>query len=418
MIEKLYRLSVGLYFALIKLASFFNPKADLFYRGRRNMFLNLRNNLPANDSPLVWFHAASLGEFEQGRPVIEALKKQRPHLRILLTFFSPSGFEVRKGYQVAGYICYLPIESPRNVKKFYDLVKPDIAVFIKYEFWKGYIDEAKKRGVHLVSISAIFRENQIFFKPFGGLFRKSLLQFNRFFVQNEESAELLGRIGIGNTTVAGDTRFDRVTEIRQQSKKIEIAEVFKNNEKLIVLGSVWPDDMAVFYPIMYELASKLKFIIAPHQIEEAFISKIEKKAGLPAVRFSQANEENLAACRVLIIDNIGMLSSLYGYGEMAYVGGGFHGGLHNTLEPAAFSVPVIWGDHAKNIKFQETEGLIQAGGGFSIRTSEELSAILKGFLADGSLLEEKGNAAGNFVRSNTGATSQIVDYLTAELDKK
>lgn len=418
MIEKLYRLSVGLYFALIKLASFFNPKADLFYRGRRNLLLNLGNNLPANDTPLVWFHAASLGEFEQGRPVIEALKNRRPHLRILLTFFSPSGFEVRKGYQVADYICYLPIESPRNVTQFYDLVHPDIAVFIKYEFWKGYLDEAKMRGVHLVSISAIFRENQIFFTKYGGLFRKSLLQFNQFFVQNEESAKLLKGIGISNTTVAGDTRFDRVTEIRQQARKIEIAETFKNNEKLIVLGSVWPDDMAVFYPVMRELGGDLKFIIAPHQIEEGFITKIEKRASLPSARFSKANEENLSECRVLIIDNIGMLSSLYGYGEMAYVGGGFHGGLHNTLEPAAFSVPVIWGAHAKNIKFQETEGLIQAGGGFSIRTSEELSAILKGFLADGSLLEAKGNAAGNFVKSNTGATNQIVDYLAAELDKK
>ena len=418
MIEKLYRLSVGLYFALIKLASFFNPKADLFYRGRRNLFLNLGNNLPPNGSPLVWFHAASLGEFEQGRPVIEALKKQRPQLRILLTFFSPSGFEVRKGYQVADYICYLPIESPSNVKRFYDLVKPDIAVFIKYEFWKGYIDEAKKRGVHLVSISAIFRNNQIFFKRYGSLFRNSLLQFNRFFVQNEESADLLASIGISNITVAGDTRFDRVTEIRQQAKKIELADNFKNNEKLVVLGSVWPDDMAVFYPVMRELGSSLKFIIAPHQIEEAFISKIEKKAGLPSVRFSQADEENLAACRVLIIDNIGMLSSLYGYGDMAYVGGGFHGGLHNTLEPAAFGVPVIWGAHANNIKFQEAEGLIQAGGGFSVRTSEELAAVLKSFLANGSSLKDKGDAAGNFVESNTGATKHIVDYLTAELDKK
>ena len=418
MSEKLYRLTVGLYFALIKLASFFNPKADLFYKGRRNLFQNLRNNMPANDSPLAWFHAASLGEFEQGRPVIEALKKQQPRLRILLTFFSPSGFEVRKGYQVADYICYLPIESLQNVKQFYDLVKPDIAVFIKYEFWKGYIDEAKKRGVHLVSISAIFRDSQIFFKWHGSLFRKSLQQFDHFFVQNEESAKLLQSIGVSNITVAGDTRFDRVTEIRQQAKKIEIAETFKNNKKLIVLGSVWPDDMAVFYPVMRELGGDLKFIIAPHQIEEGFMTRIEKKASLPSVRFSHANEENLAACRVLIIDNIGMLSSLYGYGEIAYVGGGFHGGLHNTLEPAAFSVPVIWGAHAKNIKFQETGGLIKAGGGFPIRTSEELAAVLKGFLADGSLLEQKGNAAGNFVDSNAGATSQIVDYLTAELNKK
>ena len=415
MMYSLYKAGVWLYFVLIRMAVPFNPKAALFYAGRKNLFKHLEENLPTSDAPLVWFHAASLGEFEQGRPVIEELKKKMPSVRILLTFFSPSGFEVRKGYPMVDYICYLPVESADAVTRFYDTVSPSLAVFIKYEFWKEYIDEAKRRNIPFLSISSIFMKSQIFFKRYGEFMKKSLYSFDHFFVQNETSRLLLESINIRNVTIAGDTRFDRVTAIKSQAKSIEIADLFKENELVFVLGSVWPSDMKVLYPVINAYGDKAKFIIAPHQIEEDFLRKMEEKLRHPSIRFSRAGLEPLLDHRVLLIDNIGMLSSLYGYGEAAFVGGGFRGGLHNTLEPAAFGIPVLWGNHEKNSRFQEVEGLLRAGGGTALTSHQEALAAFGSLINEPAKRAMQGKAAGAFVESHTGATQIIVNYLTQKL---
>lgn len=379
------------------------------------MFENMESNLPMSDQPLVWFHAASLGEFEQGRPVIEELKNRLPNVRILLTFFSPSGFEVRKGYPMVDYICYLPIESATNVKKFYDLTKPSLAIFIKYEFWKQYIDVAHQRGIPMLSISCIFLEPMFYFKNYGQFMVESLRHIQHFFVQNGASKDLLKKIEISSATVAGDTRFDRVAAVKNQARKIEIAAAFKDNELTIVLGSVWESDMKVLFPILNKLGEKIKLIVAPHQIEESFLKKLETSFRHQAIRFSNATIENAAGCRMLLIDNIGMLSSLYGYGEIAFVGGGFRGGLHNTLEPAAFGIPVLWGDHKENNRFQELQGLVDAGGGIPITSTVQASEIISSLVSDQAIREQKGKAAGTYVQNNIGATTMIVDYITREL---
>ncbi|CAD5266870.1 MULTISPECIES: 3-deoxy-D-manno-octulosonic acid transferase [unclassified Imperialibacter] len=415
MIYFLYKAGAWIYFALIRIVAVVNPKAALFYKGRKNLFRNLEDNLPSSSEPLVWFHAASLGEFEQGRPVIEELKRRLPNVRILLTFFSPSGFEVRKGYAMVDYICYLPIESAENVKRFYDLTNPKLAVFVKYEFWKEYIDQAHSRNIPLLSISSIFWEAQIYFKSYGKFLKESLYYFDHFFVQNETSKRLLESINIDRITVAGDTRFDRVTTIRQQAKDIEIARVFKDDELVIVLGSVWESDMKVLFPALNALGKKVKVIIAPHQIEPGFLTKIEMKFNHSSVRFSKATAENAANYRLLLIDNIGMLSSLYGYGEIAFVGGGFRGGLHNTLEPAAFGIPVLWGDSETNARFAEIAGLVDSGGGLPIGSSTDAAKVLADLVENAETRKAKGKAAGDYVQSKTGATDTIVEYLTKQL---
>jgi len=412
----LYRCGVRIYFALLWVASFFNSKASLFFSGRKNLFENLKRHLPEKNSPLVWFHAASLGEFEQGRPVIEALKRARPDIRVLLTFFSPSGYEVRKGYSVADYVSYLPVESVANIRRFYDIANPAMAIFIKYEFWKGFIEEAKRRNIKLLSISAIFRPNQLFFKSYGGFFLKTLEQFDHLFVQNSISSHLLRSAGIQQVTIAGDTRFDRVKEIRSQAQKIAIAQAFKAGELLIVMGSVWPQDMEMIYPAIKKLSPKVRFIVAPHQIENGFLIEIEEKSGVPSVRYSAAEAETVANFRLLLIDNIGMLSSLYGYGDIAFVGGGFRGGLHNTLEPAVFGVPVVWGHHEKNDKFDEVQGLTAFGGGIPAKSQEDLTLIFSQLTGDEQLRLETGSKAASFVGQNTGATSKIMEYLIAKLE--
>jgi 3-deoxy-D-manno-octulosonic-acid transferase len=415
MIYTLYKAGAWLYFALIRIAAVVNPKAALFYKGRKNLFKNLEENLPKNDQPLVWFHAASLGEFEQGRPVIEELKKQLPNVRLLLTFFSPSGFEVRKGYPMADYICYLPVETEENVRRFYDLTNPTLAVFVKYEFWKEYIDQAHQRGISLLSISSIFWESQIYFKKCGAFLRESLFHFDHFFVQNETSKQLLSGLDIDKVTIAGDTRFDRVTAVRQQARDISIAKAFCGDELVVVLGSVWESDLKVLLPALNTLGRKLKIILAPHQIDTDFLTKIELKFSHSSIRYSKATEETANSYRLLLIDNIGMLASLYGYGDIAFVGGGFRGGLHNTLEPAAFGIPVLWGDHEKNHRFQELKGLVASGGGIPLHSADEAKQVLTNLVEDEALRKEKGKAAGKFVAENTGATDAIVKYLCEQL---
>ncbi|HYF70709.1 MAG TPA: glycosyltransferase N-terminal domain-containing protein, partial [Ohtaekwangia sp.] len=358
-----YNLSIWLVTILIKLASPFNAKAKLFVAGRRKIIKKTQQLFAGNTSKVVWFHCASLGEFEQGRPVIEALKSEFPTVKVLLTFFSPSGYEVKKNYEGADYILYLPWDTRYNAKKFIETTKPVLAIFVKYEFWYHYTHVLKDRGIPVISISSIFRPDQFFFHFLGGFYRGILKQFTYFFVQNDSSVKLLHSIGIQHCEQAGDTRFDRVYQIVNQAKEIPIAKRFKAGQKVFVAGSCWSEDMEVLIPMIND--QRLKFIIAPHEISETFISSIEQSLMVKSIRYSQAEGKDLEDYSVLIIDNIGLLSRLYGYGEFAYIGGAFGKGLHNILEAACYGVPILFGNRNFQ-KFQEATDLINRGGAFEV----------------------------------------------------
>jgi len=393
---------------LYRTAAIFHTKAQLFVNGRTGLFEKLKTALGENKKPIVWIHCASLGEFEQGRPIIESLKKQNSSLKILLTFFSPSGYEVRKNYAQADYIFYLPWDTAHNAKQFINITSPSLAIFIKYEFWHNYTHELKKNGIPIISASSIFRPDQIFFKWYGSFFRGILKKFTHFFVQTPQSIELLQQIGITQTTLAGDTRFDRVFEVTQQATEIEIARAFKGNEKTIVVGSLWPEDLEVLAPLINEHRHSLKFILAPHEISERFISQIEQSLNVKTIRYSQASE-NLEAYSVLIIDNIGMLSKLYRYGEFAYVGGAFGKGLHNILEAACYGVPIFFGD--KNYqKFQEANELIMRGGAFAIGDYTDLKKNFELLINRPESFLLACDVTQSYVKENLGATTKIVSY--------
>ena len=349
----------------------FNPKARQWVDGRRDWATRLQQQLAGNTSPIAWFHAASLGEFEQGRPVMEAFRAQYADYKILLTFFSPSGYEVRKDYDGADYVIYLPADTPANAQKFIQLVKPQLAFFIKYEFWYNYLRELKTAHVPVISFSAIFRPNQLFFKPWGQFYRNMLHYFDHILVQNQESVALLASIDLTSVTLAGDTRFDRVAQVVNTNKAIPLAEIFKNNSPVIVIGSAWQDDMAVLIPFLNTFAAPLKAIIAPHEIHDDEIERWRSQLLKPSVRFSQASETDAAVAGVLIIDNVGMLSSLYQYGEFAYIGGAFKQGLHNILEAATFGMPLFFGPEYD--KYQEAIDLVQEGAAFPIGNVNELT---------------------------------------------
>ena len=356
----------------------------------------------------IWFHAASLGEFEQGRPLIEKIRAKYPDYRILLTFFSPSGYEVRKNYRGADIVCYLPFDKPRNVRKFLDLVNPCMAFFIKYEFWKNYLDELHKRRIPVYSVSSIFRRGQIFFKWYGGTYRNVLRNFDHIFVQNERSKRYLAKIGINRVTVVGDTRFDRVLQIREEAKDLPLVELFKNNTMTFVAGSSWQPDEDLFIEY-FNQHPEVKLIIAPHVIDENHLVEIIRKLKRPYVRYTRADEKNVRKADCLIIDCFGLLSSIYRYGEIAYIGGGFGVGIHNTLEAAVYGIPVIFGP--KYQKFQEAVQLLEAKGGFSVKSYEELKALLDRMLEDESFLRETGTNAGTYVTGNAGATDKVLGMI-------
>ena len=356
----------------------------------------------------IRFHAASLGEFEQGRPLIEKIRAKYPDYRILLTFFSPSGYEVRKNYRGADIVCYLPFDKPRNVRKFLDLVNPCMAFFIKYEFWKNYLDELHKRRIPVYSVSSIFRRGQIFFKWYGGTYRNVLRNFDHIFVQNERSKRYLAKIGINRVTVVGDTRFDRVLQIREEAKDLPLVELFKNNTMTFVAGSSWQPDEDLFIEY-FNQHPEVKLIIAPHVIDENHLVEIIRKLKRPYVRYTRADEKNVRKADCLIIDCFGLLSSIYRYGEIAYIGGGFGVGIHNTLEAAVYGIPVIFGP--KYQKFQEAVQLLEAKGGFSVKSYEELKALLDRMLEDESFLRETGTNAGTYVTGNAGATDKVLGMI-------
>ncbi len=402
-----YNVSIYLLQAVYWVVSLFYSKADLYVTGRRNIFIKLKEALGSSTAPIVWVHCASLGEFEQGRPLMELIKKKHPAYKILLTFFSPSGYEVRKNYQGADYIFYLPWDTPPNARRFVEITHPALAIFIKYEFWYNYSHELRSHEIPLISVSCIFRPDQIFFRPYGTIFRNILQNFSWLFVQNHDSVRLLKSIDISNTTVAGDTRFDRVYQITQQGQDIPLAHQFKNGEKTFVIGSAWPEDMDLLAAFINE-NEFLKFIIAPHEISEEFLSEIENSLEVTTVRFSDPGPA-IENAQVLLIDNIGMLSRLYRYGEFAYVGGAFGKGLHNILEAACYGVPVFFGN--KNFeKFQEATDLIMRGGAFEVGSYPELKTKYEMLNNRPENFLLACEVTRQYVKENLGATKKIMDY--------
>lgn len=409
----IYNVSVFALSFLLKFASLFHPKAKAFVTGRRKILTSIKTSLKGNTAPVVWVHCASLGEFEQGRPVIEAIKSAYPAHKIFLTFFSPSGFEVRKNFPLADFVFYLPWDTKSNARQFVEVISPALAIFIKYEFWYHYSAELKKRNIHLLSVSSIFRDTQIFFKPLGALHRRILKNFSWFFVQNHESVKLLNGIGIRNVTRAGDTRFDRVRKIQKANERIDLVERFKNNQKVFIVGSSWPQDHDVLIPFINE--NRLKFIVAPHEIHESTLNEFEAGLQVKAIRYSQANDKNVEDASVLIIDNIGMLSKLYRYGEFAYVGGAFGKGLHNILEAASNGIPILFGN--KNYeKFQEAVDLINRGGAFAIADFAELKEKYEMLNVPESFLLAC-EVTRQYVDDNLGATDKIMAYCKPILTK-
>lgn len=403
-----YNIGIQLYKLAILLLYPFHKKARLWVDGRKEYFVTLQRKMYKNSKPLIWFHAASLGEFEQCRPIIEKFKEELPEYGIILTFFSPSGYEIRKNYEYADLVFYLPLDTPFNAKKFVRVVNPKLALFAKYEFWFHFINQLDNKKIPAICFSSIFRREQIFFKPQGGFFRALLKKFNRIFVQDEHSLKLLKEINIQNTTVAGDTRFDRVLQICGLKKTIPVAEEFKGNSKVMVAGSVWEEDMKVLLPIINDSGIEFKTIIAPHEISEQSIHAIEKSVKKKTIRYSQAEGKDLSSYDVLIIDNIGMLSSLYQYGYVAYVGGAFGKGLHNILEPACFGLPIFFGSEYK--KFREAVELTESKLAFSVRNEKELKEKFDFIMTNE--VERNKLAAGikYYVEKNSGASQQIFNY--------
>ena len=374
-------------------------------KGQHQAFALLKEKIEP-DTRYVWFHAASLGEFEQGRPVIEQLKREKPETKILLTFFSPSGYEIRKNYAGADIVSYLPLDVPGNAWYFVNLVKPSKAIFIKYEFWPNYLLALQAENIPVVSISAIFRPEQVFFKDYGKWYKKLLLTFQHIFVQDKFSKELLQAHGINNVTVAGDTRFDRVYDLYQQAKQLLLIEEFvKGAEKVIVAGSTWPKDEELLVQYL-RLHPDVKLIMAPHEVHNSHIAEISKLLDGKFVRYSDATAENVKSTNCLVVDIIGILSSIYRYANVTYIGGGFGVGIHNTLEAAVYGLPVVFGTNYQ--KFREARELIAIGGAFSISNYVTLEAQFDLLLKD----NNAGKIAGEYVKSNTGATEMILKVLT------
>lgn len=404
----LYNLGIYIYNLLVWIAANFNEKAALFAKGRKNQFATLQSKIDPS-ARYIWFHVASLGEFEQGRPLMERIKCEHPDYKIILTFFSPSGYEVRKNYDKADIVCYLPMDTPGNARRFVDMVHPVMAVFVKYEFWCNYLDDLKQANVPTYLVSAIFRPSQLFFKWYGGWYRKVLHNFSHLFVQDDDSVSLLKGIGISEVSVAGDTRFDRVLAIAQSAKDLPVVKAFKGESApVLVAGSSWPKDEDLL--IDYFNSHSFKMILAPHEVDEAHIQEIIGKLKRPYIRYTGASEEDAAQADCLIIDGIGYLSSVYRYGELAYIGGGFGVGIHNILEPAVYGMPVIFGPNYHN--FREAVEMEKAGGAFSINSSADLAKVLDSMFDSSSLrLADTSAVAKEFVAKNCGATDLIMKGL-------
>jgi len=392
----------------VAVMSLFSKKVHKMWHGEREAFNVLKKKVDPN-ARYVWFHAASLGEFEQGRPLMESLRKTHPEYKILLTFFSPSGYEVRKDYKGADIICYLPLDTPINAIRFLRLIRPEVAFFIKYEFWWNYLHILKHRHVPVYSVSSIFRPEQVFFRWYGYQYRCVLRCFTHFFVQNETSRDLLAKLGLTNITITGDTRFDRVLQIKEQSKQLPVIDAFKKDYKVFVAGSSWSPDEDIFIKY-FNKHQEWRLIIAPHVISEDHLKEILAKLNRKTVRYTEATVDNVKDAECLIIDCFGLLSSIYHFGEVAYVGGGFGVGIHNVLEAAVWNMPVLFGPN--NSRFQEAQGLLKSKGGFEITDYDSFEHIMNSLMTNPEFLEESGNKAGDFVKKMTGATDLVLSQIS------
>ena len=405
----LYNLIVQIVAFLLKIVALFSPKIKLFVDGRKQVFEILHTKISPNDKT-IWFHAASLGEYEQGLPVIEKIKEKYPKHKIVVTFFSPSGYEVRKNNTVADVTIYLPLDTKKNAKDFLSLVHPEMTFFIKYEYWPNYLNELQKLNIPTYLISGIFRKNQLFFKWHGGFYRKSLDTFTYFFVQNESSKKLLQQLGKANVAISGDTRFDRVASILEKDNSLDFIETFKNDTLTIVVGSSWPKDESLLVDYINKTSEKVKFIIAPHNIKEEQIQELKNSISKKVVLFSEKENKNPADYDVFIIDTIGILTKIYSYADIAYVGGGFgNPGVHNILEPATFGVPIIIGPNFSH--FAEATALVNMEGCVSISNKKELFDAFSNLIANDDIRNEKGHICSTFVQMNKGATNIVLKYI-------
>lgn len=396
----------------LRLVALFHPKIKLFVNGRKEVFPYLRKTLSKEDQ-VLWVHTASLGEFEQGLPVIERLKHTYPSYKIVVTFFSPSGYEVKKNSDAAHAITYLPLDTFKNAQQFVDLVNPKLVIFVKYEIWPNYLKMLAERKIPTLLISALFKEEQIYFKGYGGFMRKALHHFSHIFVQNTNSVRLLNEIGITEVTLGGDTRFDRVMEIVERDNHLPFMEEFKIESPVMVAGSTWPEDEAVLVPYINADNSNLKYVLAPHNIKPEQISKLKASINKKTILYSELDNEPLSDYKVLIIDTIGILTKVYSYANIAYVGGGFATGLHNTLEPAVFGIPVIIGSNFKG--FKEAEDLVEEGGVIVVNNKEEYHNLMNRLVSDKEFLSRTGEINLNYVNKNKGASVQIMDYISTLL---
>ena len=405
----MYNLGIYLYLIGVAIVSRFSEKVRKMWRGERDAIRVLREKIDPQ-AQYVWFHAASLGEFEQGRPLMEQLRKEHPEYKILLTFFSPSGYEVRKNYEGADIICYLPLDTITNARRFLRTIRPVMAFFIKYEFWYNYLHILKHRQVPVYSVSSIFRPDQIFFKWYGRQYAHVLKCFTHFYVQNQVSKDLLAKIGINDVSIVGDTRFDRVLQIKEAAKQLPVVERFVKDHKVFIAGSSWQPDEDIFIPYM-NAHPDWKMILAPHVIGEDHLQQIMKKLeGRKVVRYTElAEHSDPSDADVLIIDCFGLLSSIYHYGDIAYIGGGFGVGIHNTLEAAVWDMPVIFGPN--NERFQEAQGLKACGGGLEIKDAADFESVMQRFISSDEAIAEAGKKAGAFVEQMTGATKKILSEV-------
>lgn len=404
-----YTLTILFYGLAIRVASLFNRKAAQWIHGRRDLFAGLQEFKKSAPSPLIWFHCASLGEFEQGRSLMERIRIEYPGHSILLTFFSPSGYEIRKDYPLAGHVTYLPLDTPWNARRFVQMARPDMVFFIKYEYWYNFLSALYREHIPVYITAAIFRQKQLFFRLYGTWFRRQLGKITCLFVQNESSIELLHRYGITNAIVCGDTRFDRVKEIAENPLSFPQVERFASGHPLLMAGSTWPEDEELLIKLMEATSGRLRFVIAPHEIHPERIQSLLKRIRQPAVTLSSMEGTGAVAAGILVIDTMGMLSHLYQYASVVYVGGGFGKGIHNILEAAAFSKPILFGPN--HHRFREADDLIRSGGAVSISSAEGLISTVQKLTGDPGLFKRAANASGQYVQTHTGATDKIIDSV-------
>jgi len=404
----IYNLIVHISWFVLKIAALFNPKIKLFVKGRKETFSILEGSISQDDA-IIWVHVASLGEFEQGLPIIEKLKKEYPSYKILISFFSPSGYEVKKNASVGDIVVYLPIDSKRNAQRFVETVNPKLVIFVKYEIWPNFLRILNDKKVPTLLISAIFKKEQVYFKWYGKLIQNALKTFEHFFLQDKKSIELLESIGLMNSTISGDTRFDRVSEILDRDNHLTFMEKFKGEKLCFIAGSTWPEDEEVLVPFINSSQNDIKCVLAPHNIKKEHINSLKKSISKKTLLYSEINDGSLSDFDVLIVDTIGLLTKIYSYADIAYVGGGFATGLHNTLEPAVFGIPVIIGPHFEG--FNEAMALVRKTGILVVNNNEEFTSTMNNLLADNQYLKKTGLINSSFVEENKGASIQIMEHI-------